>query len=1348
MPFDPTTATPVIERPDGLIEKDTFNPATATPVSEIPQLRHDPNPKYRPPMTDQDRARALVELSYKQEGKDLPLNLKIDWALTSEKARAVTAAGINTLLTGGLYPVVQGLRGIADNKEDYTLLEAATKGVLYPDQTKRITDPLMAENAPQWAKITQSVSEDILSYGVAGIAKSYAENTLIVRDLARRLDKAATEFATQKVGSVQNAEGLASGQLATLSKKIDQVKAGFIDDALIRMSATDTQTLETGFQEFAKSRSLVGMLAEEINNSGMSLGLSIKPVVGQRVSFMTDAGKSLVGKIAEINGNQAIIDMEGRQVIAMLSQLRPPIEGAPGGVERRISDIIGQDKKNRLSDWTPIIDAYDTPEGKMYQISKLGVSDAIKGRLLDHYGLLFDKGGVPSEKVKGQVGQEKVLTPSDVSTPSTGAETANAGKATPPSKYEPAFTDNASEEQKLIEFQGAIKGEGFQIFSPKQMREVKKFVDALPENVSKREAVEIFKKVEAKLSKDISPLEVKNIVREATGQIKEQGGNVSERTAYLQSLKDRVKAASQAERFTKEEVFNTQRQLTDLIEKSDLTPEDKAKFLTTIKNVQTGKDLQKALSPKVNKKGEEVSPGITKRINELIEKAQKKSLANDIKNVKTDNIAIDYQQAIEKIQSAVDLNNRTDKTIAKREKIKEFVDKLRAEGRDITIPEKILNTLDKPTLKDLSVEELTAIKNDVERLAKLGKTKIVARENVYKTTKEKIVAKLLKDAKAINSKQIPNVPIGGTRDQWAERYIGALNYISRTTVGLTPMEGLADVTGMQEMKKALDNKFGSYLSFNDENLRKWYDLTKDFNEGNFKRIGAYAISQQEGGIERLANSGITDVSNIELTPQEHKVYDFVRTTFDSYFPEVQRYAKEVYNEDVGQVKNYVSFISDFEQMSDLEMYDRFGQRPQEAINRRTKTVEQGFTKERAATSNIKLETNIDKIFRRHLDDVAYMLTMGKDIKMYSEILNDPKLRESLGDIGTLAWKQWLDLMARKGGADSAKRIAALDILRRNTGAGVLAFRLSSALVQFSSFGDTMATIGAEWATRGAYNIANSKEWRDFIMDNFPEVRKAVGDDVAFREFGEDMFGKISRLGFKPLQILDGLMRSTAASGAYEKIASQRGIAVDLKNPNQELIQEATKIMRQSQGSSFFKDQPLAITVGFGLSDNNSLNKTLLQFQSFMLGRWDNINRQIFRLGIQKKDYNKAFISLLWLTIFGFAGEVIMRRTANAITGKKKDKKKSFVGDVSLNAIQSVPLLGQLVSSITYSSNPVPIIKTTEDVIEGTSTAFKGKRKSTRTKGALKAIGGSGSLGGVPGATQASQILQDRIKTRK
>ncbi len=443
-------------------------------------------------------------------------------------------------------------------------------------------------------------------------------------------------------------------------------------------------------------------------------------------------------------------------------------------------------------------------------------------------------------------------------------------------------------------------------------------------------------------------------------------------------------------------------------------------------------------------------------------------------------------------------------------------------------------------------------------------------------------------------------------------------------------------------------------------------------------------------------------------------------------------------------------MSDYDLMSDLEIYERFGQTPEQIANRKTKTVEQGFTKERAKVSNIKLETNIDKIFRRHLDDVAYMLNTGKNIKMYFEIINSPEMREKLGDVGTLAWLQWLDLMARKGGTEGAKRIAALDIIRQNIGAGVLSFRLSSALVQFSSFADTIATIGEGWATKGASNIASSKEWRNFIMDNFPEIRKADGDDIAFREFGEGFLGNMTRTGLKPLQTLDGLMRSTAASGAYEKLAAEKGIVVDLKNPDPGLIAEATLLMRNSQGSSFFKDQPLGITTGYGLADNKSLNKTILTFQSFMLNRWDNINRQIWRMGIKEKNYGKAASGVFWLLIFAGAVEEGIRRGSRKIinTISRIDKEEvSFITNTVLNMIQSVPLLGQVASAMTYSSNPVPVLNAINDLVESTGYAIKSKKPMTKIRNAIAAVLATLTLTGVPGSSQASQIARKALKEK-
>lgn len=750
---------------------------------------------------------------------------------------------------------------------------------------------------------------------------------------------------------------------------------------------------------------------------------------------------------------------------------------------------------------------------------------------------------------------------------------------------------------------------------------------------------------------------------------------------------------------------------------------------------------------------------------EILARAQeRKALRDSIAKLKktvdrlseSPSVSGDYRAKIKAVMDGYELSGHTQATISQLEATQAYLDKAVAAGEDVTIPQRVLDKLQilgRIPKEELTLSQVQGLQNEIDLLAKLGKTKWASKEALYDAEKQERKNALLESASPILSSQLPSAPIGSGPRVWAERYIWLRNYLQKSRLALKPIDGLADITGMHKMKSTLDLNYGAYLTYNDSAFRAWHELTKDFVQGNFERIGAVAIARQDGGIERLANSGRTeaDINAIKLTPQEKAAYQFVRDTFEGEFPAVQKYALDVYNEDVGQVKNYVSFMSDNNAMSDLEIYERFGQRPEEIVNLRTKTVEQGFRKKRATVSKIKPELNIDKIFRRHMDDVAWMLTMGKDIKQYSEIVNSPEMKTKLGDIGALAWLQWLDLMARKGGADSAKRIAALDYMRRNVGAGVLAFRLSSTLVQLTSFADTMGTIGAEWATKGAASIATSKEWRNFVMDNFAEVNKAVGDDVAFREFGEGMFAKVTRVGMTPLQFFDGLMRATAAAGAYQKLAAERGVEIDLTKPNKALIEEATKLMRESQGSSFFKDQPLGITTGFGLAENRSVNKTILQFQSFMLSRWDNIQRQVWRLGIKEKDYGKAAMSFFWMVIVAAAMEEGLRRTAkaaiNLVTGDKSGTQDSFAKGTLLNTIQNVPLLGQIISSMTYASNPVPVVKAIDEAIKGGSAVAKAKTPKAKARGAVKAIGAVGTLAGVPGSSQGSQVIEKALSDK-
>lgn len=787
--------------------------------------------------------------------------------------------------------------------------------------------------------------------------------------------------------------------------------------------------------------------------------------------------------------------------------------------------------------------------------------------------------------------------------------------------------------------------------------------------------------------------------------------------------------------------------------KENLPLHEQGKLITMVRNTITPLDLSKAFL----------------RIDAMVEKIELNSAISDLKATiskisDSSSISADYKNLINKVVDEYELTGHSEKTLEKLRETQEFIDRARAIGEDVSIPSRIiekLQILQRTPKEELTLEIVTKLKNEVDLLIQLGETKFRTRESLYESEKNLRMEQLLETASPMQSKEVVKPALGVApqkTDAWVNKFIEARNYIQKTRVGLMPMDGFAEVTGMTPMKDALDLNFGNYLSFNDIRFRELDDLIKKYEltETDFKVVGAFAITKQEGGLERLvANNGLSEeeLKNLDLSVGQKELYKFIITENEAVYPALKRWALDVYNTDVGKVDNYVSFHTNFDEMNDLAMYDKFGRRPEEIQGgMRTKNVESGFTQKRQSMSRNPLELDVVKVFERHMDDVAYSLTMGRDTKMYFEIVNTPAMKGKLGDVGALAWLEWLDLMARKGGMDAGKRIAALDVLRKNISVGVLGFRLSSMLVQFTSFADTVATIGAEYATQGASKMATSREWREFVLNNFPEIRKAIGDDVAFREFGDGMLGKLGNTSMKPLQFMDGLMRSTAAIGSYIKLATERGITIDLANPVPELIAEATKLVRQSQGSSFFKDQPLAISKGFGLTENRSVNKTILTFQSFMLNRWDNIKRQIWRVGIKEKNYKKAIGAFFWFFVFATAMEEGIRRgTKKAISfvfQNEAPENDPFILSMIQNSFQTVPIAGSLISSLQYSSSPVPLIKTTQDVISGLSSAFTGKATRTKVRGAVKAAGAVGSLIGIPGSSQAAQLIRDSIEPAK
>lgn len=138
--------------------------------------------------------------------------------------------------------------------------------------------------------------------------------------------------------------------------------------------------------------------------------------------------------------------------------------------------------------------------------------------------------------------------------------------------------------------------------------------------------IEIFDK-EIEAIKEVKP-ELKELEKEITKQIIKKRFTLAQRLAQKEKaearlVKERIESISRGARkgvvITKRGIKEIQEQLLDILNKSDLSLNDKAKFRATIKNIQTAEQLQKAL------------PEFQERIEALAEAGEVRTLKSKIK---------------------------------------------------------------------------------------------------------------------------------------------------------------------------------------------------------------------------------------------------------------------------------------------------------------------------------------------------------------------------------------------------------------------------------------------------------------------------------------------------------------------------------------------------------------------------------------------------------------------------------------------------------------------------------------------------------------------------------------------
>jgi hypothetical protein len=395
----------------------------------------------------------------------------------------------------------------------------------------------------------------------------------------------------------------------------------------------------------------------------------------------------------------------------------------------------------------------------------------------------------------------------------------------------------------------------------------------------------------------------------------------------------------------------------------------------------------------------------------------------------------------------------------------------------------------------------------------------------------------------------------------------------------------------------------------------------------------------------------------------------------------------------------------------------------------------------------------------YVNKANYLIHLGKNIEKLRKVAKAKEYREAVGRLGQEITLDWLNSMARHGGA-LGNRIPIFDWFRKNIGMAVLGYKLSTIAIQPTALLDGAAVIGHH-AFTGLKEVtigSSSKQWRKFLTDNFVEVRIRAGDDPGFAAYmrsdeGEGVLGAVKHGAFWSIRKVDGITASAIAAGAYIKEVKEKGGVVDLTKPDADAILEAETVVRRTQGSGLSKDLPSAISQG-KFTGNTSVDKMMFQFQTFLLTRFALVQRVFSEQGLNLKPTKETINALTFLTLALFA-EVFVRRGVEELialgTGDEPDEplKDVFFEKLLREALQGTPIVGQAVSAFKFQQVPIPVITFAQQGLRRANIAWDSKAGKKRRLELARAIFiFSGIFGVAPGASQVDQLLDGILDAEK
>jgi len=782
--------------------------------------------------------------------------------------------------------------------------------------------------------------------------------------------------------------------------------------------------------------------------------------------------------------------------------------------------------------------------------------------------------------------------------------------------------------------------------------------------------------------------------------------------------------------------------------KENLPKNMHGKYLVAVKNAKTSVYLKKVITSVDERRAKYERSILVKSITEVADNIQ--------------NLPVDIQRTIIEITSEIELKKHTKRLLQRLNSTKEYLD---TKENDHEMPRRVLNELgilERTPFEKLSTQQLIDINNRLQQYNNVGRNIMKDKAVLAKKTLEENLADIEKGSQnmdkvspedRLNTFVKDNLEnpddITSFKDKAREFFSMDKDKFVRLRLSMMGMDrlfnvldGRADYKGVNynTFKVPVDEAHNQWQYAEDKIKRSFYNTINELKltEKNSKRIAIYAYMQQRGGTKKLIEDhGYTkkQLEAIKLTDREMAMYKFMRNHLDDLHASLTEKMAKENNVNLGKQENYFPMMTNYGVTKPLlEELEQMG---------RMKSVVFGATQERKENAHQVLKLDAFQVFDSYVGKSTYFIAMDSTIQKLNKIASSEKYRKAVGENAQRSVLTWLDVLARKGGSvkKEARWEEKMNEFNNNLSVVMLGLRITTIVKQPLALLDGAAEIGA-YAFSGTRMILDEK-WRDFIRENSSEMRNRAGGDPAFMEISHDkVLPKIKDKAMAPIKFLDQYTAGAVWAGAYTKKMDELGEVVDFNNVNSDAIKYADLVVRKTQASGSFKDLPLALT-----NEYRTASKLIFKFQTFVLNRWSYISEDLPDKIKNNKPLAVQQISFLMLSMIAEAGVTNIYQGIMGSGGGDDDKDNMFVKaikNIISSILQTVPLLGQAISSTRYGSNPLPLVEIINKFFDSLKQVSSAKKASTKTKHSIRSMSYIiGTYYGIP-TEQARQLLEKSL----